>query len=132
MTARKKGLLPLAQMIIQQAITITSRRSIKLYNDDVSDIDSALQGATDIVAEIISEHAQIRQVLREAYFRYGLLTSTQRAKSEDPQGRFHLYYQFSLPVNHLKHHQVLAMNRGEKENILQISSKLTKVLAKND
>ncbi len=121
--ARKKGLLPLAQMIIQQTITDEPLEKIlsNFINDDVSDIDSALQGAKDIVAEIISEHAQIRQVLREAYFRYGLLTSTQRAKSEDPQGRFHLYYQFSLPVSHLKHHQVLAMNRGEKENILQIS-----------
>lgn len=121
--AKERGLEPLGQMILEQIVTDKSLEAIlsPFINDDVPDFQAALQGAEDITAEVISDHALIRQAVREIAGRYGVLSSTQRAGSKDTQGRYKLYYQFTLPVRHLKHHQVLAINRGEKEGVLQVN-----------
>lgn len=123
MIAREKGLEPLAKLILQQKVTeqpLTSLVSPYL-STDVPDIDAALSGASDIIAEIIAENAAIRQSVREKSFTYGTLHSTKIADTEDKRQVYATYYQFELAVKHLRPHQVLAINRGEAEKILKVT-----------
>jgi protein Tex len=120
--AREKGLEPLAHMILQQQVTDKSLQSLvsPFINPDVPDIDSALAGASDILAEMISENAAIRQGVREKCFVHGKITCEKIPASEDQRLVYEHYYQFSIPIVYIKPHQVLAINRGEREKILKI------------
>lgn len=121
--AREKGLGKLADMILEQIVTRKSLDSIvhPFMNDEVPDLDEALQGAADIAAEVISDNTVIRQITREDCLRYGALTSSLRSNSSDDRNSYQSYYEFKLPVRFLKPHQVLAINRGEKEGVLQVN-----------
>jgi len=118
--AREKGLEPLAKAIFAQdgqdpAILAQS------YIDPekgVTSIEEALQGANDIIAEDLSDDADIRKALRNLVMRRGIFTC--KAAEDAPEdGVYKLYYDFSQPVSKLLDHQILAVNRGEKENILK-------------
>ncbi len=120
--ARERGLEPLAQMILEQprkgdAPNVAAQAFL---NDDVPTVEEALQGARDIVAEQISDDAEVRGELRDKANQYSTLTSTRMKDSEDPRGTYETYYQFEGRVAYLRPHQVLAMNRGENEKVLRI------------
>lgn len=121
--AKEKGLAPLAQLIIQQNIANNSLQDVtsSYLNDQVTDHDSALAGARDIVAEIISENAALRQMLREKGFTHSKLVSEKIPNSEDKRQVYELYYQFTIPAKSLRPHQILAINRGEKEKVIKVS-----------
>ena len=123
MVAREKGLEPLAQSILnQEIIEIPLQTFVKPYlTKEVKDHESAISGACDIIAEIISENAVVRQLVREKGLTHGKLTSVKNSNKEDSRQVYQLYYQFSSPVKHLRPHQVLAINRGEKQEILKVS-----------
>ncbi|MBG0783778.1 MAG: RNA-binding transcriptional accessory protein [Anaerolineaceae bacterium] len=123
MIAREKGLEPLAQMILDQVITTESMDAIAapFLSDEVPDLDAALAGAKDIVAEVISENATVRQTTREKAAQFGKVTSQKVPDSVDERGTYESYYQFDAPVKYIKPHQVLAINRGENEKILRIN-----------
>ena len=119
--AREKGLEPLAQAIFAQDGKDPAELA-KDYLDDekgVSTIEDALAGASDIIAEDLSDDPAIRKDLRTLMNRRAVLIS----KAEDPEQEsvYRIYYDFSCPVSRLQGHQILALNRGEKENILKIS-----------
>ncbi len=120
--AREKGLAPLAQDIFAQ----DGRDPEKLaqgYVDPekgVETVEDALQGASDIIAEDISDDAQIRKNLRALVSRRGML-SCKAADDADPDGVYKLYYAFSQSVSRVLDHQILAINRGEKEGVLKVS-----------
>ena len=119
--AREKGLEPLAQAIFAQNGKDPAELA-KDYLDDekgVSTIEDALAGASDIIAEDLSDDPAIRKDLRTLMNRQAVLVS----KAEDPEQEsvYRIYYDFSCPVSRLQGHQILALNRGEKENILKIS-----------
>jgi uncharacterized protein len=122
MSASEKGLGPLAVMILAQKISNESINSLvsPFLSDDIPDINTALQGASDIVAEKLSENAEIRQTIREKGFKYGKLTSARIKGAEDDRQIFELYYKFELPIKYLKPHQILAINRGENEKVLRV------------
>lgn len=122
MIAREKGLEPLANLILEQHVTdLTLEEIIKPFiNDEVENSDAAIAGACDIVAEIISESAAIRQKIRENGLDHGKLTSELKSGSEDQRRTYETYYQFELPVKHLRPHQILAINRGEHEGVLRV------------
>ncbi|MCA9914175.1 MAG: RNA-binding transcriptional accessory protein, partial [Anaerolineae bacterium] len=120
--ARERGLEPLAQMILKQsrkgdAPEVAAKAFI---TEEVPTIEDALQGARDIVAEQISDDAEVRGELREKANQFSTLTSTRIKDSEDPKGTYETYYQFEGRVAYLRPHQVLAMNRGENEKVLRI------------
>ncbi len=121
--AREKGLEPLAEMIIQQFITDKSLDEIAepFINPDVPDTSAAISGASDIVAEMISDNAIVRQITREKGWLFGKLTSEKLPDAEDERGIYKIYYQFEIPVKYVKPHQVLAINRAENEKILRVS-----------
>ena len=117
--AREKGLEPLAAAIFAQDGQDPALLAQSYIDPDksVSTLEEALQGANDIIAEDLSDDAAIRKALRELVMRKGLLT----CKADDPESDtvYRLYYDFSQPISKLLDHQILAINRGEKENILK-------------
>jgi len=120
--AKEKGLEPLAALLFaQERDCPRPEEAARAFVDPekgVETIEDALQGASDIIAEQISDDAAIRKSLRALISRQGQLVS--RAATED-DSVYRLYYDFTQSVVRLQGHQVLAINRGEKEGILKIS-----------
>ncbi len=119
--AKEKGLEPLAMLLYLQSnnCPIPEEEASKYINTDlgVETAEDALAGASDIVAEMISDHAEIRKDLRKLYLKEGSLAS-RAAKEEDSV--YALYYEFNQSLSKLAGHQVLAVNRGEKEGFLKV------------
>ncbi len=121
--AKEKGLEPLAEMILKQDITEGSPEeyAVKFVSDEkqVSTVEEALQGAMDILAEIISDDADVRKVIRETTFKTGLLQSEE--KRSEGRTPYEMYYEYSEPIHSIPPHRVLAINRGENEGVLKVS-----------
>ncbi len=122
--AKEKGLEPLALAIYEQDGQDPAELA-KAYIDPekgVETLEDALQGASDIIAEIISDDADIRKALREKMEKYAVVT----VEATDPEqdSVYRLYYEFKTPVSRLQNHQILAINRGEKEGFLKVSAAL--------
>jgi len=119
--AKEKGLEPLATIIYAQMPSRTTVDEIATRYIDadkgVNSVEDALAGAMDIIAEEISDNAEYRKVLREIILRNGIILSTSK-KEEDSVYR--MYYDFKEPVSRIANHRVLALNRGEKEDFLQV------------
>ncbi|MBQ8268255.1 MAG: RNA-binding transcriptional accessory protein [Clostridia bacterium] len=123
--ARAKGLEPLAQYILEQrdaydpAIEVYAESFISNEEGkEVPDAKAALQGASDIIAEDVSNDAEIRKNLRAFTMQHGALTT--KAAKDEPSV-YENYYDFSEPIKKLRGHRVLAINRGEKEDFLKVS-----------
>ncbi|MBQ7143975.1 MAG: RNA-binding transcriptional accessory protein [Oscillospiraceae bacterium] len=129
--AKEKGLEPLAQAILLQPQKDPAELAKRFLDPEkgVETAADALAGASDVIAEQLSDSAENRRRLRALIARCGRLGSTQ-AKDEDSVYR--LYYQFSQPVSRLQGHQVLALTRGEKEGFLKVSLELDRDLALNE
>ena len=125
--ARDKGLEPLAQYIMEQRdaydpeIPVYAEQFIVISDEKdkaVPTVEAALQGASDIIAEDISNNAEIRKMLREFTMNYGSLSS--KGTTEETSV-YENYYDFSEPIKKLKGHRVLAINRGENEEFLKVA-----------
>ncbi|MCB9057504.1 MAG: RNA-binding transcriptional accessory protein [Calditrichae bacterium] len=121
--AKEKGLEPLALQILAQEIM---QGSIEDYATDylneekeVNSIEEALQGARDIIAEIISEDADVRKEVRETTFSSGILQV--EAKKVEGRTAYEAYYDYNEAINKIVPHRVLAINRGESESILKVT-----------
>ena len=123
--AKEKGLEPLALRLFAQENGCPAPEELAAEFIDpekgVETVEDALAGASDIVAEMISDDAEIRKLLRDFIGRNAALEST-AAVEEDSVYR--LYYEFSQRIDRLQGHQILAINRGEKEGFLKVSLKL--------
>ena len=130
--AREKGLEPLAQLLYaQEKDSPAPEEAAGDYVDagkGVESAEDALQGAGDIIAEWISDDADIRKGLRELVWRKGYLVSAAAAK-EPEDTVYRLYYDFKSPLNRAMGHQVLAINRGEREEILKVSVEMDREAA---
>ena len=119
--ARERGLEPLAlwlQFQFPKADVLSEAEKYADPSKDVPDAEAALAGARDIVAETVSDDAEVRKTLRSLMAREGVLVSRQ-AKEEDSVYR--MYYDFREPVRTIAAHRILAVNRGEKEEFLKVS-----------
>ena len=119
--AKEKGLESLAALITMQKTNVPVEESAKAYLSEekgVQSVEEALAGAKDIIAEYISDEADYRIYLRNFTAKQGKLIST--AKDDTVESVYEMYYDFEEPVNKLAGHRVLALNRGEKEKILQL------------
>lgn len=117
-----QGLEPLAKMCMSFP-TQGSLESLasKFVNDKVKTVDDALQGAAYIIAEWISDNAFYRKWIRKTTYQKGVLKSTKKKNAEDEGKVYEMYYEFQEPVRQLKSYRVLALNRGEKEKVLNVS-----------
>ncbi len=128
-TAREQGLEPLAMLLFSQKRELKAPELMaEAYTDastgeehGITTAEDALKGASDIIAELISDNAKIRKRLRELTYKEGELVS-EAAKDEDSV--YSKYYEFTQPVRKLQDHQVLAVNRGEKEKYIKVSIEL--------
>ncbi|MBC5689100.1 RNA-binding transcriptional accessory protein [Mediterraneibacter sp. NSJ-55] len=119
--AKEKGLEPLAAVITLQKIKEPVENIAKEYVSEekgVADVKEAIDGAKDIIAESISDEADFRSWIRRITMKKGNLTST--AKSPEEESVYEMYYEFEEPVSKLAGHRILAVNRGEKEKILNV------------
>ena len=120
--AKEKGLEPLAQLLFEQGRELpTPEELAKNYvnpEKGVETVEEALAGASDIIAEMISDDAAIRGLLRDYINSSGRLVS---AAATEEDSVYRLYYDFSQSLGRLQGHQILAINRGEKEGILKVS-----------
>jgi len=121
--AREKGLQGLADHILKQTITKRAIEDIvreSYLNDQVTSVEEALQGARDIAAETISDTAIVRQTVREKALKFARVSVEKIEDAADEKRVYESYYAFSAPVSRLQPHQILAINRGEKENVLRV------------
>jgi len=121
MVARERGLEPLAELILSQASDVSPEEAAAQFlNDDVPSVEDALQGARDIVAETISENANVRAATREKALKFAMLTAEKIEDAVDEKRVYESYYEFEARVDRLQPHQVLAIARGEKEGVLKV------------
>lgn len=120
--ARLKGLEPLALRILAQpGDGRPERDAARFVTADVPDVDAALAGARDIVAEVISERVDVRALVREATVRQGRLSAKAIKKATDGvRTRFEDYYAFDEPLGRVASHRYLAIRRGEAEGVLRV------------
>jgi uncharacterized protein len=119
--AKEKGLEPLAEIIMAQEIKEPLELLAKDFineEKEVTSIEEAIQGAKDIIAEIISDEAEYRKVIRRETFNSGKLVS--KVKNEKETTVYDMYYDYEEPLKKIVGHRILAINRGEKEKVLTI------------
>lgn len=120
--AIKNGLEPLAKMIMSFPTTGSlTQMAEKFITDKVPTVEEAIQGAKYIIAEWISDNASYRKELRRRMFREGILTAKKKKNAVDEKKVYEMYYDYSEPVKRMKAHRILAVNRGEKEDVLSVS-----------
>ena len=125
--AKEKGLEPLASLVWEQEINegnpLEYAKEYVSKKHDLPDAETALNTSLDIVAEWINESIDVRDRLRKIIRNHGVLTSKKNPVIEE-RTNFEMYYDFNVPVRYLKPHQTLALNRGERENILFVNLEL--------
>ena len=129
--AREKGLEPLALLLYSQSKNLPAPEELAKMAIDpekgVETVENALAGASDIIAENISDDADIRKSLRLLANAKGVAGS--KAAKEEEDSVYRLYYDFAQPLNKLQSHQVLALNRGEREGFLKVTLDVPRDLA---
>ena len=117
--AKEKGLEDLALLILEKSIVDINSEAEKFIDEEkkVLSVEDALKGANDIIAEIISDNAQIRKHMREYALKYGVILTK---NTKDEKSVYDMYYDFSERVGNMASHRVLAINRGEKEEFLKV------------
>lgn len=119
--AKEKGLEDLAEFILaQDAAEPVEQEAVKYISEEkgVADVQEALQGAKDIIAERVSDEADYRLYIRNLTFEEGVLSG--EAKDEKMESVYEMYYHFEEPVKKIAGHRVLALNRGEAEKVLTV------------
>ena len=125
--AIKNGLEPLAKMIMSCPLNgnINDMAS-KFINENVKDVDSAVEGAKYIIAEWISDNAAFRKYIRNNMYRFGILESSLKKNASDEAKTYEMYYEYSEAVSRIKPHRILAVNRGENEDVLSVKINVDK------
>ena len=119
--AKEKGLEPLANEIMMQLTKEPVEKIAERYIDaekEVNTIEDAIEGAKDIIAEMVSDDADYRALIRRLTFNEGLIVT--KAADEEAESVYEMYYDYSEPVKKIPGHRVLAINRGEKEKVLNV------------
>ena len=119
--AKEKGLEPLANIIIEQKETRPIEEIAKEFlssEKGVENVEDAIAGALDIIAENISDEPEYRKQIKRFTYRDGLIET--KAAKPDEKSNYEMYYEFSEKVNRIPSHRILAINRGEKEEFLKV------------
>ena len=120
--AIKNGLEPFAKIIMSFPLNMNINDTASKYlNENVKSIEDAIMGAKYIIAEWISDNASYRKYIRNNMMNYGNIVSKIKKNVQDENGTYEMYYDYSEKIKYVKPHRILAMNRGEKEGILNVS-----------
>lgn len=119
--AQAKGLKPLAMTILEARNNINIDEEVNKYvNEDVS-YEEAIQGAKDIIAEIVSDDIKLREKIHTSISKFGTLITKKKAKAEDELNVYKMYYEYSERVSTVANHRILAIDRAENEKIIGVS-----------
>lgn len=119
--ARENGLEPLAKIIMSQKCANPSDAATRYINDAVTNVDAAIAGASDIIAEWISEDQRARQNIRHRFQRYARISSKVIKGREEEAEKYHAYFNVDEPLNRCSSHRYLAIRRGEAEGFLKVA-----------
>lgn len=124
--ARQRGLEPLAKIIMAQNSPDIKKTAAKFRNEDIQSSDDAISGAADIIAEWISESQSTRNLVRYAFDKYATISCKVAKGKEKDAANYLNYFDYSSPLKKCNSYRILAMRRGEKENLLQVSIDIDK------
>ena len=120
--AKEKGLEPLADLLLEfRSEALAQLAQDFVDTENVATVEDALAGARDILAERFADDAGIRQKIRAFSWKEGVLTTTLKNAELDEKKVFEMYYEYEEPVNRIVPHRILAVNRGEKEDVLKVA-----------
>jgi protein Tex len=122
--AKEKGLEPLAEWILTFPAARDVEKEAQRYiseEKEVASAEEAIAGAKDIIAEYISDEAAFREYIRNHTFRKGVIETKVKNEEKDEKNVFEMYYEYREPVSKVVPHRVLAMNRGEKEDVIKVN-----------
>ena len=124
--AKEKGLEPLAEWLLTFPKTPIEEKAKEFLSEEkeVLSVEDAIAGAKDIIAEMVSDDAEGRKWVRNETFKSGKVESTVKDADKDEKKVYEMYYEYEEPVNKIVPHRILALNRGEKEDILRVSIKV--------
>lgn len=118
--AIEKGLEPLARLIFLGKENDPERKAVSFLNDQVQNVDDALHGARDIMAEWINENQEARTRIRSLFQRSAVISSKVKKKKEEEGAKYRDYFEFSEPLSRIPSHRLLAIRRGEEEGFLGV------------
>lgn len=116
--AKQRGLEPLASTILEQKCESVIDCAKEYISEEVPTEQDAIQGAKDIIAEMISDDPDFRKKIKSIYYREGIIETT--ATKEDEKSPYEMYYKFTEKISTIPSHRILAINRGEKEESLKV------------
>lgn len=116
--AKQRGLEPLATTILEQKCESVIDCAKEYISEEVPTEQDAIQGAKDIIAEMISDDPDFRKKIKSIYYREGIIETT--ATKEDEKSPYEMYYKFTEKISTIPSHRILAINRGEKEESLKV------------
>ena len=119
--ARERGLEPLAKLIMKQEEKSPAQRAERFLNDEVANVEDALAGACDIIAEWVSDNETARKMVRREFEKQAFITSKVVKEKEQEAEKYRDYFNWSEALRKCPSHRLLAMRRGEKEGFLRIS-----------
>ncbi len=119
--AKDKGLEPLADQLMLYGKTTLEELATPFISEKVENVEEALQGANDILAERFADDAAIREKIRKISWQQGKIQTAVKNAELDEKAVFEMYYEYEEPVNKIVPHRTLAINRGEKEDILKVN-----------
>ncbi|WP_371811479.1 Tex family protein [Sporosarcina sp. Te-1] len=123
MVAIEKGLEPLADALLEFSADTPEKLAASYINEEkeIPTVEDALAGARDIIAERIADDAALRDKVRKLAWSDGHMTSAMKKDANDERGVYSIYYEYEEPLKKIVPHRVLALNRGEKEEVLRVS-----------
>lgn len=116
--AKRKGLEPLAKAMLNYEDV--DKKANDFISEEVTTAEDAINGAIDIIAEMISDEPKYRAFILGYIEKNGEIATSKKKKAEDEKGIFEMYYEYSERINKIVPHRILAINRGEKENVLKV------------
>ncbi|MED4207203.1 Tex family protein [Neobacillus mesonae] len=124
--AKEKGLAPLAEWLLTFSNENPEDKAREFLSEEkeVLTVEDAIAGAKDIIAEMVSDDAEGRKWIRRETFKTGAVVSVVKDAEKDEKNVYEMYYEYEEPVNKIVPHRILALNRGEKEDILRVSIKM--------
>ncbi|WP_211482092.1 Tex family protein [Mesobacillus persicus] len=125
--AKEKGLEPLAQWMLSFPVKASLEEEAQQYLSEekaVTSVEEAISGAQDIIAEMISDDAGSRKWIRTETLKRGLVESAVKDKEKDEKNVYEMYYEYAEPISKIVPHRILALNRGEKEEILRVAIRM--------
>lgn len=116
--AISKGLKPFSEWILKNKNDDLMKEAQKYITDDVLTTEEALQGASDIIAEMASDRLEIRQKIYDSMIRYGKIVTKEKKKHDDEKKVYRMYYDYSMKLDRVLNHNIMAINRAEKEKVI--------------